>query len=156
MGTPQIPAAEHRRSARLARVFRAGERSGQTVVEFALVGMAFVAITLGTVDLGRAVYQYHALTSAVRDGAHAGKIDPVDTVGIKDTVIASAPSLRLSYADIDDPVCKGGCVEGCEAVTVSARSPFRPILSSLVDLTAGSGDDPFTIMLSSSATVQSE
>jgi Flp pilus assembly protein TadG len=41
---------------------------GQAVVEFALVGIVFVILALGTIDVGRAVWNYNTLAEATREG----------------------------------------------------------------------------------------
>ena len=41
---------------RFLRALRTGERSGQAIVEFAFVSVAFFMIVFGTIDFGRAVY----------------------------------------------------------------------------------------------------
>lgn len=45
-----------------------GER-GQAMVEFAIIFFVFMMLTTGLVDVGRAFYQYNALSSAARFGA---------------------------------------------------------------------------------------
>ncbi len=41
---------------------------GQALVEFALVGFVFFLIVFGTIDVGRAVWNYNTLSEAVREG----------------------------------------------------------------------------------------
>jgi hypothetical protein len=45
-----------------------GER-GQAVVEFAVIGLILLALTVGLVDIGRAFYQYNEIASAAVDAA---------------------------------------------------------------------------------------
>lgn len=47
---------------------RRNER-GQAVVEFALIALVLFAFTAGLIDVGRAFYQYNALSAAARYGA---------------------------------------------------------------------------------------
>ena len=47
------------------RQFKKGER-GSTLVEFAFVFMLLMAMTLGIVDFGRALYAYHFISGAAR------------------------------------------------------------------------------------------
>ena len=138
------------RSPRLPRALRPAERSGQAIVEFALVSMAFFMITLGTIDMGREMYEYHQLTNAVREGARFGKMEPPNEIGIKDMVIEKSPTLGLTHDDITRS-CTGGCYQGCSDVTVAASKEFRPLLGEMF----GWADD-FSITLSSSATVEAE
>ena len=47
-------------------------RAGQSMVEFAVLAPIFFLLLLGTIDLGRAVYTYNAISNAAREGARAG------------------------------------------------------------------------------------
>jgi Flp pilus assembly protein TadG len=42
------------------------------MVEFAVLAPVFFLLLLGTIDLGRAVYTYNAISNAAREGARAG------------------------------------------------------------------------------------
>jgi len=149
MDTTETPAAAPPRPSR-RRAHPARERSGQAIVEFALVSMAFFVITLGTIDMGRAMYEYHQLTNAVREGARFGTMEPPNLIGIKDRVIDKAPTLGLTVDDIERS-CTGGCYQGCSDVTVSASTEFRPIVGQLFGWADG-----MSITLSSSTTVEAE
>src|SRR2546427_12526484 len=46
-------------------------RAGQSMVEFAVLAPVFFLLLLGTIDLGRAVYTYNAISNAAREGARA-------------------------------------------------------------------------------------
>ena len=46
-------------------------RSGQSMVEFAVLAPIFFLLLLGTIDLGRAVYIYNTLSDATREGTRA-------------------------------------------------------------------------------------
>ena len=140
---------EPRRPSRSLPGVPLGGHSGHAIIEFALVSMAFFMITLGTIDVGRAMYEYRQLTSAVREGVRGGKTAPPDETSIKDRVIQHAPALGLTYDDIETPVCAGGCDEGSSDVTVTAHKDFRPLLGEMF----GWADD-VSITLSSSATAE--
>ncbi len=64
-------------------------RSGQSLVEFALMGPIFFMLLLGTIDVGRAIYIYNSISDAAREGARAA-------------VPAQAP--RASNGDVMDAV----------------------------------------------------
>lgn len=132
---------------RFLRALRTGERSGQAIVEFAIVSIAFFMIVFGTIDFGRAVYMYSELSNAVREGARYGKINPEKTANIKDRVIDKSPSLGLAYGDIGVH-CTGGCYPGCADVTVTASFQFSAITQDFL------GIGPIT--LQSSAKVEAE
>src|SRR3712207_553392 len=55
-------------------------RLGQSMVELALMLPVIILILLGTVDLGRAFFDYVRLTNAVREGALTGIRIPDPTV----------------------------------------------------------------------------
>jgi Flp pilus assembly protein TadG len=46
-------------------------RAGQSMVEFAVLAPIFFLLLLGTIDLGRAVYTYNAISNAAREGARS-------------------------------------------------------------------------------------
>jgi hypothetical protein len=46
-------------------------RAGQSMVEFAVLAPIFFLLLLGTIDLGRAVYIYNAISNGAREGARA-------------------------------------------------------------------------------------
>src|SRR5579859_1533384 len=48
--------------------------SGQAVVEFGIIGIALLMLTAGLVDVGRAFYQYNAVSAAARYGARWGSV----------------------------------------------------------------------------------
>jgi len=47
---------------------------GQAVVEFALISLVLMMLTVGLVDLGRGFFQYQAVASAARFGARWGSV----------------------------------------------------------------------------------
>ena len=51
-------------------------RLGQSMVELSLVLPVLILVLLGTIDLGRAFFDYVRLTNAVREGALAGVVTP--------------------------------------------------------------------------------
>jgi Flp pilus assembly protein TadG len=138
---------------RFLRSLRSGERSGQAIVEFALVSVAFFMMVFGTIDFGRAVYMYSELSNAVREGARYGKINPADSANIKGMVREKAPTLGGSDSNgalltVNEPSCTGGCYPGCSDVTVSASYRFTPVTTRFL----GVGE----ITLRASAKVEAE
>jgi hypothetical protein len=133
---------------RFLKALRTGERSGQAIVEFAMVSVAFFSIVFGTIDLGRAIFLYSELTNAVREGARYGKMHPEQSTQIKAVVRDKAPSLagvgdEGALLTVDDPSCTGGCRPGCSDVTVSAEYDFHPIVANFLGI-----DDPITLRAS--------
>lgn len=122
-------------------------RSGQAIVEFSIVSVAFFLMVFGTIDFGRAIYMYSQLNNAVREGARYGKMYPADTSEIKNKVTSYGNGLNVTSGDITVS-CTGGCYPGCSDVTVSASMRFSAITQSFL------GISPIT--MTSSATVEAE
>src|SRR5207237_7822882 len=68
-------------------------RRGQSMVEFAVLAPVFFLLLLGTIDLGRAVYIYNAISNAAREGARAGV--PYDTPLPTNATVAAAVQSKL-------------------------------------------------------------
>jgi Flp pilus assembly protein TadG len=101
----EAPHAEQEpQTARKGRFFfprrRQSDASGQAIVEFAIVSVAFFMMVFGTIDLGRAVYMYSQLNNAVQEGARVGKTNPVDHTAIQNKVIDLASSFDLTSSDV--------------------------------------------------------
>ena len=139
------------RSPRVLRALRSRERSGQAIVEFAMVSLAFFMIVFGTIDFGRAIFMYSQLHNAVREGARYGKMNPTATNDIQELVLEKAPSLGM-VPDSVSVSCTGGCYPGCADVTVAATAYFAPLTARLLGL----GAEDLPIVMKSSATVTSE
>lgn len=113
-------------------------RSGQAMVEFALVSILFLMIVLGTIDFGRAIYMNSQLTNAVREGARYAQVAPTDTNGIKQEVIRKGTGLGLTTGDITMTCSTAACTAGSD-VTVRANLKFSFITQSFL------GIGPFTM-----------
>jgi Flp pilus assembly protein TadG len=57
-----------RRLVSIVRPIRPRGDSGQSLLEFAIVGTLFMLLTLGIVEMGRAVWTYNSLAHAAREG----------------------------------------------------------------------------------------
>jgi Flp pilus assembly protein TadG len=111
---------------------RQNEASGQAIVEFAIVSIAFFMMVFGTIDFGRAVYMYSQIHNAVQEGARVGKTDPVDHAAIQDKVIDVASSFDLTSGDVEvtcyksDGTLTNQC-STCSKVQVEATANFTAI-----------------------------
>lgn len=143
--------AEQPKSPRFLGALRSRERSGQAIVEFAFVSIAFFALVFGTIDFGRAIFMYSQLHNAVREGARYGKMNPTATNDIQSLVLSKATTLNMLPDNISVS-CTGGCYPGCADVTVSAEAYFSPLTARLLGL----GPEDLPIKMTSSATVTSE
>ena len=74
----------------------AGGRSGQAVVEFALVLPVFVLLVFGAIEFGRAYYDLHLLTNAAREGARRGSLPNQLEADVQDVVQDFLESVGLS------------------------------------------------------------
>jgi Flp pilus assembly protein TadG len=85
-------------------------QSGVAAVEMALLLPILLLLAFGLTELGRAVYQYNALTKAVRDGArHLSQFAPGDAVSIaeaKRLVLCATPNTTDS-ACANNPLVPG-------------------------------------------------
>jgi Flp pilus assembly protein TadG len=61
-------------------------RSGQAVLEFALVLPIFLLLILAATDFGRAYLRLHLLTNAAREGARAASLPGSTDEKVRDTV----------------------------------------------------------------------
>ena len=68
-------------------------RSGQSMVEFAVLAPIFFLLLLGTIDLGRAIYVYNSISDAAREGARAAV--PFDSPLPSNTSVVSAVQAKL-------------------------------------------------------------
>jgi Flp pilus assembly protein TadG len=67
--------------------------SGQSLVEFAVMGALLITILLGTVDLARAFYVQTVLKGAVAEGAYYIAQNPVDMVGVEQRIMGELVEL---------------------------------------------------------------
>jgi Flp pilus assembly protein TadG len=137
-------------------------RSGQGLVEFALVIPVFLLLLFGIIDIGRAVFAYTAVANAAREGARVAAVNqldvpskttcnlnmPIEDVNAprwqaKPCAAKSAVSLGVQPSSVvvgysAAPGSPGSCSPtlhtGCiVSVTVSAPwSPVTPIISSII------------------------
>lgn len=138
---------------------------GQTLVEFALISLMFFMVTLGSIDVGRAVYMYSQMTNAVRDAARVVKVYPGNGQGalnqsLVETYVynyrttdpnllnASRPRPGMSGATVSYS-CSAGCQPTKGTVTITASLPFTFLLPNILGL-------PVSITMTASATENME
>jgi hypothetical protein len=104
---------------------------GQSLVELALSLMVILMLLMGAFDFGVAIFSYTAMRDAAQDGAVFGSINPTDTTGIRNRVIAAASDvivinsgdITISYSDPNN-VC-----EGITAGTGPTSGPHKIIIT---------------------------
>src|SRR5215216_1618105 len=79
---------------------RSRARLGQGMVEFGIAGMVFFILVFGTLDIGRAVFQYSEIENAVREGGRVAKVKPCDTSAIKTAVLDHATGLGIAAGEV--------------------------------------------------------
>jgi Flp pilus assembly protein TadG len=136
---------------------RAGE--GQTLVEFAVVSVAFLLVVFGTVDFGRSIFLYSQLHNAVRDVAREGKVGSANGMGVNVATLKShvanawnsetqttkpRPGLQNAAVSV---TCAGGCTSG-NKLTVTATVPFQAVTQGFL------GISPINLTASASVTLE--
>ncbi|MEI6085327.1 MAG: TadE family protein [Verrucomicrobiota bacterium] len=76
-------------------------RSGQAMIEFALITMMLVVLLFGVIDFSRAIYERQVITSLTREGSNlaargAGNSAAESITNAVDAVIASANPLKIN------------------------------------------------------------
>jgi Flp pilus assembly protein TadG len=115
-----------------------GRRSGQALVEFALLIPVFLLILVSLFDLGRAVFAYNTLTNAAREGARLAIVNQ-DADAIRARAENASAMVELDAPNVDinfyqvaadgTPDTAKDCTPaavGCLAV-VKFQATYRPI-----------------------------
>jgi len=117
---------------------------GQSMVEFALILPMMLVVMFMITEFGRAIYQYNALTTAVRMGARQGVVSGASSA--VDVATAMTDSLlvkgRINPADVTltvDILTNYGGVQGVKVLRVKAVKPFNWALKGPMITNAGSG-----------------
>ena len=119
------------------------EERGQAVVEFAFVGIIFFIVVFGTMDVGRAVWNYNTLSQATREGArfavvHGARCDSeagcsaADLAAVEAIVLDNASGLNSAQVTVDvNWVCRTGLSSSCnevwDHVTVTSQYAYAPM-----------------------------
>lgn len=123
-------------------------RSGQSLVEFALILPVIVLIVFGLFDLGRGVFSYNTLAQAARQANRTAMVDQ-DVDRVKAMAIASAPTLGLTSSNVSvcfktsetaELDCSSPTTDNCPAAartigclaivtTTLAYTPMTPVIS---------------------------
>jgi hypothetical protein len=135
----------------------AADGSGQGLVEFSFAITLFIFVLMGTIDLGRAAYQYNGVAEAARELARVTSVHPgsslgesdetAETLGTQRALVPGLGSPTFACVDIAGAVVSGGCRPG-SWVRVTVSSSFFPVtpVASLLG----------TIVLTSSASAKIE
>ena len=108
-----------------------GDQKGTTILEFAIVGLVFFLLTAGLADIGRAVWAYHSLSYAVREGARYAIVhgdrsnNPAPANTIENIVKNQIPHFQgvIVTATWDPNNAQASTVE------VTAQYTFQPVMA---------------------------
>ncbi len=73
---------------------------GATMVEFAIISLAFFTIVVGIFDFGRAILYYNMLSNAAREGARYGVIWERNGQHITADMICEVAASKTAYPDV--------------------------------------------------------
>jgi Flp pilus assembly protein TadG len=118
-------------------------RRGQGLVEFAIALPIFLAILMGVVDFGMAIYRYNGVSQAAREIARVTSVHPcagstpcvpgssAETAAVVATQKTLIPNLTLtSVTCVDDQgntVAPNPCDFSKDSVKVVVTAPYRPV-----------------------------
>lgn len=113
---------------------RHGER-GSVVAEFALASLASIWLTLGIIEVGRAVYTYHLVSNGARLGSRYGIVRgsavnsacqgaaPSTAAAVSSYVKSMSPGLDTTQLAVNT-TCGSA---GCSSVTNATNGPGCPV-----------------------------
>jgi hypothetical protein len=120
---------------------------GQSLVEFALVGVVFFIVVFGAIDAGRAVWNYNTLAQATREGARyaivhgayssdpSGPGSPHFNEPNSDTMITAEVAKYAGGLDPSDLTVEADWIDGGNdvgyRVEVTSRYAYQPIFGFL-------------------------
>ena len=138
---------------------RRAAEDGYTLVEFAIVSVLFLTITMGAIDLGRSIFMYSQLHSAVRDAAREAKVGTANGYGFSQGTISHRVHVSKNLIDGQEIVrpglgaatvsysCTGSCKSG-DKLTVEADFPFQAVMQDFL------GISPFTLHATATVTLE--
>jgi len=118
--------------------------SGQSMVEFALILPMMLVVMFMITEFGRALYQYNALTTAVRMGARQGVVSgSANAIAVATQMTDSVLVMgRIKPSDVTltvDILNNYGGVPGVKVLRVRAVKPFNWVLKGPFNVNAGAG-----------------
>jgi len=137
---------------------------GQSMVEFALILPMMLVVMFMITEFGRALYQYNALTTAVRAGARQGVVSGSGSAisaatAMTDSVLTMG---RINPSDVTltvEVLNNYGGVQGVKVLRVKAVKPFNWALKGPMIVNAGATSatvDKSTLNLTAEAIMHTE
>src|SRR5438067_700683 len=93
---------------------RAEEKPGQSLVEFALIGIMLFTLLMGIIDAGRLLFTYSVVSNAAQEGSRYAIVRPRDVLDPADATkaaqnAASTPTAERHTYTTDQVVATGAC-----------------------------------------------
>lgn len=101
--------------------------AGTTAVEFALLLPVLLAVVMGVLEFGRAIWLRHDMQFAVEEAARFALAN--DTASA--TAINAVASARMAAAGPDNAILVATAIDA-NAVTITATLDFAPLVSGLL------------------------
>lgn len=111
---------------RMTRTNRRARR-GAALVEFALVAPIFLALVVGSIELGRAIMVQEALTNASREGARVAIVDGALSSDVTTAVNNYLSGMSISGASTDVTPADPGTTPGGTQVTVTVSISYSSV-----------------------------
>lgn len=106
-------------------------RTGQALVEFAIIGLILTTMCFGVIEFGRAYYASVAVTNATRDAARVAMDPSKSNAEIVAVAEESAGSVELTSVSINRSTTEG------EYSTVTATYDFTSALPLIAEIWGG-------------------
>jgi Flp pilus assembly protein TadG len=130
------------------KMTKLSSKSGQSLVEMALLLPVLLLLAVVTLDLGRGIYYYTEVYNAAREGARYGIIHPDDATGITNAATRLAVGLDQSQLTVITCECGKTCinVNSCPAnykniIRVKVTYNFK-LVTPLANLFTSGGQIP--------------
>jgi Flp pilus assembly protein TadG len=93
------------------------QRSGQSLVEFALLSTLLISLLLGVADFGRAYYTQVKIKNAIAQGGYYAIQHPLDDTGIRSQIRQELSSLSPAVQNSDITITRS-CTSGAEQTSI--------------------------------------
>ena len=77
------------------RTYNSSKKSGQSLIEFALILPLFILLVMFVFDMGRAVYYYSVLHNVVREGARLVVVGETNLAKVENIMVKRAYGMEL-------------------------------------------------------------
>lgn len=118
---------------------------GQSLVEFALLIPLIILLFTVFLDIGRGVYYYISLTSAVREGARYATVNPTQTAVQRTAVETVIRNKMQSVNTTELTITVTPPNPCCDIMRIQARLRFRPVTPGLQGFVRGGNGIPLNV-----------